>query len=102
MLYGTGAIKLTEDNEVIRAGGVQYTIKDGIIYDAKRMLADVKKRLLELNREGMTFAVIEHNMEFIFEVAHRILVIAEGQVLMVGTADEVRNDPKVIEAYLGH
>ena len=66
------------------------------------MLADVKKRLLELNREGMTFAVIEHNMEFIFEVAHRVLVIAEGQVLMVGTADEVRNDPKVIEAYLGH
>ena len=65
------------------------------------MLADVKNRLLELNEAGMTFAVIEHNMEFIFEVAHRIVVIAEGQVLMQGTADEVRNDPKVIEAYLG-
>lgn len=66
------------------------------------MLADVKNRLLELNRSGTTFAVIEHNMEFIFEVAHRILVMAEGQVLIIGTADEVRNDPKVIEAYLGH
>ena len=65
------------------------------------MLADVKKRLIELNEAGTTFAIIEHNMEFIFEVAHRIVVIAEGQVLMVGTADEVRNDPKVIEAYLG-
>ncbi|MFY9241844.1 MAG: amidohydrolase family protein [Polaribacter sp.] len=42
VLYGTGAIKLTKENEVIRAGGVQYTIKDGIIYDAKRLLADVK------------------------------------------------------------
>lgn len=42
VLYGTGAVKLTEDNEVIRAGGVKYTIKDGIIYDAKRLLADVK------------------------------------------------------------
>ena len=41
-LYGTGAIKLTEDNEVVRVGGVKYTIKDGIIYDAKRLLADVK------------------------------------------------------------
>jgi ABC-type branched-subunit amino acid transport system ATPase component len=41
-------------------------------------------------------------MEFIFEVAHRVLVMAEGQVLMVGSADEVRKDPKVIEAYLGH
>jgi len=65
------------------------------------MLADVKARLLELNAQGTTFAVIEHNMEFIFEVAHRILVMAEGQVLMVGTADEVRTDPRVIEAYLG-
>jgi branched-chain amino acid transport system ATP-binding protein len=72
------------------AGGVNLT-----------MLGDVKARLLELNREGVTFAVIEHNMEFIFEIAHRILVMAEGQVLMIGSADEVRKDPKVIEAYLG-
>jgi len=64
-------------------------------------LGDVKARLLELNREGITFAIIEHNMEFIFEIAHRILVMAEGQVLMIGSADEVRKDPKVIEAYLG-
>ena len=41
-LYGTGAIKLTENNEVVRVGGVKYTIKDGIIYDAKRLLSDVK------------------------------------------------------------
>ncbi len=42
VLYGTGAIKLTDDNKVVRAGGVKYTIKDGIIYDAKKLLADVK------------------------------------------------------------
>ena len=42
VLYGTGAIKLTENNEIERAGGVKYTIKDGIIYDAKRLLAEVK------------------------------------------------------------
>ncbi len=43
VLYGTGAIKLTEDNEVVRVGGVKYTIKDGIIYDAKQLLAQVKQ-----------------------------------------------------------
>ena len=42
VLYGTGAIKLTEDNEVVRVGGIKYTIKDGVIYDAKKLLADVK------------------------------------------------------------
>lgn len=43
VLYGTGAIKLNENNEVVRVGGVSYTIKDGIIYDAKALLQDVKK-----------------------------------------------------------
>jgi hypothetical protein len=43
VLYGTGAIRLTEDNKVTRVGGVKYTVKDGIIYDAKKLLEDVKK-----------------------------------------------------------
>lgn len=42
-MYGTGTIKLVENNEVVRKGGVKYTIKDGIVYDAKKLLADVKK-----------------------------------------------------------
>lgn len=47
VLYGTGAIKLTEENEVIRAGGIEYTIKDGIIYDAKQLLKDVREMVTE-------------------------------------------------------
>ncbi|MBS1543985.1 MAG: amidohydrolase family protein [Bacteroidetes bacterium] len=43
VLYGTGAIKLMEDNTVKRVGGIKYTVKDGIVYDAKKLLADVKK-----------------------------------------------------------
>lgn len=42
VLYGTGAVKLTEENEVVRVGGVKYTIKDGIIFDSKALLEDVK------------------------------------------------------------
>ncbi len=51
VLYGTGAIKLTEDNKVIRAGGVQYTIKDGIVYDAKALLKDVKRMVKEKKQQ---------------------------------------------------
>lgn len=45
VLYGTGAIRLTEDNKVVRVGGVKYTVKDGIIYDAQELLQDVKRRV---------------------------------------------------------
>ena len=51
VLYGTGAIKLTDDNEVVRVGGVKYTIKDGVVYDAKRLLSDVKKMVQEAKRK---------------------------------------------------
>ena len=47
VLYGMGAIKLTDDNEVVRIGGVKYTIKDGIVYDSKALLADVKRQVDE-------------------------------------------------------
>ena len=43
VLYGTGAIRLNDKNEVVRVGGVSYTIKDGIVYDAKKLLADIRK-----------------------------------------------------------
>lgn len=61
-LYGTGAIKLTEDNEVIRAGGVKYTIKDGIIYDAKKLLEDVKNMVAE-EKEKTGFEIKQPGME---------------------------------------
>jgi hypothetical protein len=41
-LYGTGAIQVNDENQVVRVGGVKYTIKDGIIFDAKKLLEDVK------------------------------------------------------------
>lgn len=47
VLYGTGAIKLTEDNQITRVGGVKYTIKDGIVYDAKELLKDVREIVSE-------------------------------------------------------
>ena len=65
------------------AGGVNPT-----------MIADLKELIGDLNRrDGMTFAVVEHNMEFIFGLAHRIVVLEQGRVLMTGTPDEVRDEP---------
>ncbi|NOT62700.1 MAG: amidohydrolase family protein [Acidobacteria bacterium] len=52
-LYGTGAIKLNDQtNQPERVGGVKYTIKDGIVYDAKKLLADVEKIVAEAKRSS--------------------------------------------------
>lgn len=54
--YWTGAIRLTEANEVVRVGGVKYTIKDGIIYDAKQLLKDVKE-MVALERQKLNYKI---------------------------------------------
>ena len=89
------AMAFVSDPEVVfldePAGGVNLT-----------MLGDVEARIRDLNEnDGMTFVIVEHNMEFIFGLAHRIVVMAEGAVLMIGTPEDVRANPKVIEVYLG-
>ncbi len=58
VLYGTGAIKLTEENEVVRVGGVRYTIKDGIIYDAKALLEDVRQ-IVRDQKEEENFEILQ-------------------------------------------
>jgi hypothetical protein len=50
-LYGTGAIKLNEKNEAVRVGGVRYTIKDGIVYDAPKLLSDVRRMVKEAKQK---------------------------------------------------
>ncbi|MFT5941761.1 MAG: imidazolonepropionase-like amidohydrolase, partial [Sediminicola sp.] len=56
VLYGTGAIKLTEDNKVERVGGVLYTIKDGIIYNAKELLKEVKE-MVQLEKDKLNYTI---------------------------------------------
>ena len=52
VLYGTGAIKLSEDNQPTRVGGVRYTIKDGVIFDAQQLLADVRAIVAAKKKEA--------------------------------------------------
>ncbi len=66
VLYGTGAIKLTEDNEIVRVGGVSYTVKDGIIYNAKELLSDVRA-MVKSAKEEEGFEINQPGMDAFFQ-----------------------------------
>lgn len=67
-----------------------------------RLVGGISRMLKELNRKRRSsFVVIEHNMDFVMDLCHRILVMVEGEVMMVGTPAEVRSNKRVLDAYLG-
>ncbi|MCF6125217.1 ABC transporter ATP-binding protein [Mesorhizobium sp. M7A.F.Ca.CA.001.07.2.1] len=72
------------------AAGVNATLLEVII-----------DRIRDINARGITFLLIEHNIDMVTRLCHRVLVMASGQLLSEGTAEEVARDPRVIEAYLG-
>ena len=67
-------------------------------------VAERKKtaELLRVITENHTVLVIEHDMQFVGDIADRVTVMHQGQVLSEGSIDHVKQDPKVIEVYLGH
>ena len=59
------------------------------------------QRLEEIGRRGITVVVVEHNMDLVMNVAHRVFVMDHGEALFEGTPREVQSNPVVIAAYLG-
>lgn len=58
--------------------------------------------LLNTIIRNQSVIVIEHDMKFVEDIAHRVTVLHQGKVLSEGTMDRVKHDPKVVEVYLGH
>lgn len=72
------------------AGGVNPSLVN--------QLAD---RIRELNGAGKTFLIVEHNMEFVMGLCHHIAVLDYGTIVAAGPPSVIRNDPRVLDAYLG-
>jgi len=87
MAYAGGAKVLLLDEPAAGLGGAD--------------MARLTSLLLRLKNEGVALVVIEHHMDLIMSVADRIVVLDQGRVLATGTPAEVREDPRVLDAYLG-
>jgi branched-chain amino acid transport system ATP-binding protein len=72
------------------AGGVNPTLLESII-----------DRIVELNKKGITFLIVEHNMELVMKISNPVICMAYGTVLAQGSPKEIQEDKRVLEAYLG-
>ena len=65
------------------------------------LVEQIEERIRELNARGLTFLVVEHNMNLVMRLCDPVVVLAQGSKLAEGHPDEVRNDSRVLDAYLG-
>jgi neutral amino acid transport system ATP-binding protein len=72
------------------AGGINPTL-----------IQQITERIRTLNQQGVTFLVVEHNMEFVMGLCEKVTVMHRGATIAEGTPQEVRANPAVLEAYLG-
>jgi branched-chain amino acid transport system ATP-binding protein len=72
------------------AGGVNPALLETII-----------ERINQLNQQGITFLIVEHNMELVMNIGNPIIVMAYGSVLASGSPEAIQSDQQVLEAYLG-
>jgi branched-chain amino acid transport system ATP-binding protein len=93
-LLELGRVMMAEPRVVLLdeiAAGVNRTLLQSVVAAIER-----------LNQErGLTFFVIEHDMDMIARLCDPVIVMAAGSVMMQGSMDEIRNNPQVIEAYFG-
>jgi neutral amino acid transport system ATP-binding protein len=72
------------------AGGINPTL-----------INELRDRIRDLNGRGVTFLIVEHNMEFVMSLCDTVTVLHRGTTIACGSPQEVRSNPAVLEAYLG-
>jgi len=92
-LLELGAVMMAEPELVLLdepAGGINPAL-----------LERIGDRIRRLNERGITFLLVEHNMSFVMNLCTEVVVLHRGRPIATGTPEAVRNDPAVLDAYLG-
>jgi branched-chain amino acid transport system ATP-binding protein len=83
------------------AGGADVILLDEPTAGMSRAETDRAMALIRRISEGRTLMIVEHDMSVVFGLADRISVLVYGEIVASGTPSEIRNNPRVREAYLG-
>jgi len=97
-----GQQKLLELVGAVMAGAQIILLDEPVGGVNPRMIDLMSTHIRRLNREaGITFLIVEHTMDFVMQLSHRVIVMAQGTVIASGTPKEIQSNPAVLEAYLG-
>jgi branched-chain amino acid transport system ATP-binding protein len=66
-----------------------------------RLLDEIMGHIQALNERGLTVLVVEHNMNLVMRLSHKVVVMAHGQIIAEGSPKDIQSDEAVLSAYLG-
>ncbi len=116
LLESVGLAHMTHEYAGALSGGQRKLLEmaRALMADPKLMLLDepaagvnptlinqICEHIVNWNKQGITFLIIEHNMDVVMSLCDRVWVLAEGRNLAEGKPKEIQTNPKVLEAYLG-
>jgi ABC-type branched-subunit amino acid transport system ATPase component len=96
-----GQRKLLELATVLAAGPAVVLLDEPAGGVNPTLIQHIADRIRDLNAQGTTFLIVEHNMEFVMGLCHQITVLDYGTVVAAGPPGIIASDPRVLDAYLG-
>ncbi len=96
-----GQLKLLELARVLMANPKIILLDEPAAGVNPTLLESLIEKLVELNRQGQSFLIIEHNIDMVMALCDPVMVMAEGRLIFAGTAAAARENPAVLDAYLG-
>ncbi len=96
-----GQLKLLELARVLMADPKVILLDEPAAGINPSLMVTLVDKIVELNKRGYTFLIIEHNMEVVMSICDPIMVMAQGKLIYQGDAEGARRDPAVLDAYLG-